>query len=112
MSQPRNPFTITGALGLNHLLFRGRRVELSQLEHACLTAHDSFQILYAGRQSGKTSLLLRLEASLRAHLTNGVRVCRIDFQGLPGANSYQVYRHMARIIASSLPQAPQPPDTP
>ena len=112
MAQPRNPFTRTGALGLDHPLFRGRSSELARLEHACVSELDFFLLVYGGRQNGKTSVLVRLEATLRARFAEGVRVCRIDFQGMPRATSMQVYRHMAQRIAAVLPQAPQPPDAP
>ena len=112
MTQPRNPFTRSGALRLNHPLFRGRTAELAQLEQACLAEYDFFLLVYGGRQNGKTSLLLRLEERLRTHLAAGVRVCRVDFQGLPRATSSDAYRHLAQRVAQSLPHAPNAPDAP
>jgi hypothetical protein len=107
-----NPFTRSGALRLNHPLFRGRARELARLEQACLSDLDFFLLVYGGRQNGKTTVLLRLEASLRTRLGDGVRVCRVDSQGLPRATSPAAYRHLAYSVARVLPQAPQPPDTP
>jgi len=74
MSQPSNPFTYTGALRLDHPLFRGRDRELARLEQAALGNLDSFLLIYGGRQNGKTTLLLRLEARLLARREQGVRV--------------------------------------
>ncbi|RRR76063.1 MAG: hypothetical protein EI684_03595 [Candidatus Viridilinea halotolerans] len=107
-----NPFTRSGALRLDHPLFRGRVRELAQLEQACLSDRDFFMLVYGGRQNGKTTVLLRLEASLKTRLGDGVRVCRVDFQRLPSATSPAVYRHLAHSIARVLPHAPAPPATP
>jgi len=108
----RNPFTRSGALRLNHPLFRGRASELARLEQACLSDLDFFLLVYGGRQNGKTTVLLRLEDMLKARRDDGVRVCRVDFQGLPRASSPEAYRHLARAVARVLPQAPQPPEAP
>jgi len=112
MTQARNPFTRSGALRLNHPLFRGRASELARLEQACLSDLDFFLLVYGGRQNGKTTVLLRLEDQLKARRDDGVRVCRVDFQGLPRATSPDAYRHLARSVARVLPQAPPPPDAP
>ena len=58
----RNLFTRTGALAANDPLFRGRCRELAQLEQACLHDHRSFMLIYGGRQTGKTILLLKRKA--------------------------------------------------
>ncbi len=108
----RNPFTRSGALRLNHPLFRGRAKELARLEQACLSDLDFFPLVCGGRQNGKTTVLLRLEDQLKARRDEGIRVCRVDFQGLPRASSPEAYRHLARTVARVLPQAPQPPDAP
>lgn len=57
-------------------------------------------------------MLLRLEDRLRERIGEGVRVCRVDFQGLPRATSPEAYRHLARTVARVLPQAPQAPEAP
>lgn len=106
-----NPFTRSGALRLNHPLFRGRASELARLEQACLSDLDFFLLVYGGRQNGKTTVLLRLEAKLHERSGDGVRVCRVDFQGLPRATSAEAYLHLARSAARVLPNAPGPPDT-
>ena len=74
LSELRNPFTYTGALRLDHPLFRGRVEELARLEQAALSDLDFFLLVYGGRQNGKTTLLLRLEARLLARREQGVRV--------------------------------------
>jgi formylglycine-generating enzyme required for sulfatase activity len=110
MAQQANPFTRSGALRLNHPLFRGRAAELEQLEQACLTNSDYFLLVYGGRQNGKTTVLLRLEDQLKARHAAGIRVCRVDFQGLPRATSAAAYRHVANSVQKILPNVPQPSD--
>jgi len=107
-----NPFTRSGALRLNHPLFRGRAAELDRLEQACLADFDFFLLVYGGRQNGKTTVLLRLEERLRLRFAEGVRVCRVDFQSLPRAASHDAYRYLARSVARVLPHAPQSPEMP
>jgi hypothetical protein len=71
----------------------------------------AYAILYGGRQTGKTSLLLRLSRALSPSLCT----CHVDWQGLPGATSPQAYHHLAQSVAGCLPQplaAPQDPDAP
>lgn len=108
MTSLSNPFTHTGALRPDHPLFYGRDQRLAELERACLEERDSFLILYGGRRNGKTSFLLRLEERLRARLEEGVRVCRISFQGLPRATSPEVYAHLAKTIAAPVPSRAAP----
>ena len=107
-----NPFTRSGALRLNHPLFRGRAAELDRLEQACLADFDFFLLVYGGRQNGKTTVLLRLEERLLSRFAAGVRVCRVDFQSLPRAASHDAYRYLARSVARVLPHAPQSPEMP
>ncbi|MEI6778243.1 MAG: SUMF1/EgtB/PvdO family nonheme iron enzyme [Chloroflexales bacterium] len=107
-----NPFTRSGALRLNHPLFRGRAAELDRLEQACLADFDFFLLVYGGRQNGKTTVLLRLEERLLSRFAEGVRVCRVDFQSLPRAASHDAYRYLARSVARVLPHAPQSPEMP
>ena len=107
MTTRRNPFIQSGALALNNPLFRGRVAELAQLERACLHEHQAFMLVYGGRQNGKTSLLLRLEARLREQLANGVRVCRVDFQDIPSGTTQAAFQHLITELRRNLPQAPQ-----
>ncbi|MBP1465495.1 SUMF1/EgtB/PvdO family nonheme iron enzyme [Candidatus Chloroploca sp. M-50] len=87
-------FAIT-ALGPTHALFRGREAELVRLRHLCLDDVASYLVLYGGRQNGKTSLLLRLEAALQSD----ARVCRVDFQLIKGASAERAFAHLATRIA-------------
>jgi hypothetical protein len=92
-------FHSRGALSPTSPLFRGRKAELARLVDLCQQDVSAYVIIYGGRQTGKTSLLLQLEHQLHG----SVRVCRIDFQGLPGADAPRMYRFLARRIASVLP---------
>ena len=109
MSQPHNPFTQTGALAQHDPLFRGRGAELAQLERACLNEYKSFLLVYGGRQNGKTSLLLRLEASLRVRLPERVRVCRVDFQDIPSGTTDAAFQHLIAELRRNLPHLPPTP---
>jgi hypothetical protein len=111
MTQPRNPFTRTGALAMHDPLFLGRAAELAQLEQACLNDHKSFMLVYGGRQNGKTSLLLRLEASLRERLPERVRVCRVDFQDIPRVTTNAAFQHLIAELRRNLPHLPPAPAT-
>jgi hypothetical protein len=51
------------ALGPESPLFRGRQAELARLLRFCNGEVTAYIALYGGRQNGKTSLLLRLEAA-------------------------------------------------
>ena len=106
-----NPFTPTGALAQDDPLFQGRAAELSQLERACLNDHKSFLLVYGGRQNGKTSLLLRLESRLRERLPERVRVCRVDFQGIPRVTTDAAFQHLIAELRPNLPHLPPVPAT-
>lgn len=101
-----NPFTKTGALAQGDPLFRGRAAELALLERACVSHYKSFLLVYGGRQNGKTSLLLRLEASLRQRLPERVRVCRVDFQNVPDATTETAFQYLIAELRSNLPHLP------
>jgi formylglycine-generating enzyme required for sulfatase activity len=97
-------FHSRGALSPTSPLFRGRTEELARLVQLCQGDVTAYVIVYGGRQTGKTSLLLQLERQL--HGT--VRVCRVDFQSMPGATAPQMYRFLAQQIAAVLPLTPTP----
>jgi hypothetical protein len=80
-------------------LFYGRQKELDKLLRICLGVEQSVAIVYGGRQTGKTSLLMRLEHDL---LTKGVKTCRIDFQGIPQAPTPEIFQYLAQKITESL----------
>jgi len=52
MSNPHNPFTRTGALGLRDPLFRGRAAELAQLE-VRVTVHETRHQLTVRKFEGR-----------------------------------------------------------
>lgn len=92
-------FVYRGPLAPKSTLFRGRTMELAQLTRLCLGEVQAYAIVYGGRQTGKTSLLLRLAAMLPEQ----IRTCRVDFQRVSGATTMQVYAYLAQRIAESLP---------
>src|SRR5438552_3255019 len=97
-------FFASTALDSQSPTFRGRAAELEYLIRLCQDEVGSYVVLYGGRQNGKTSLLLRLEAALRAK----VNVCRIEFQLIKGASPERTFAFLATQIASSAPFAPDP----
>ncbi|MFP4441288.1 MAG: SUMF1/EgtB/PvdO family nonheme iron enzyme [Chloroflexaceae bacterium] len=97
-------FHSRGALSPTSPLFRGRTEELTRLVQLCQGDVTAYVIVYGGRQTGKTSLLLRLERRLQ----DSVRVCRVDFQSVPGATAAQVYTFLARRVAQTVPLSPDP----
>src|SRR6476659_7536187 len=96
-------FSYRGALSPSNLSFRGRDAELARLAQLCRDEVNAYVIVYGGRQQGKTSLLLRLEAALRA---GRQQVCMVDFQSLPGATTVQALTYLAERVADSVPAAP------
>ena len=104
-------FIYRGPLSPDSPMFRGRTAELAQLTRLCQREVEAYAIVYGGRQTGKTSLLLRLATGLPAH----VQTCRVDFQGLPGATTEQAYTYLAQRVAVCLPHlraAPEIPNAP
>lgn len=100
-------FVYRGPLSPDSPMFRGRAAELARLTQLCQREVEAYAIVYGGRQTGKTSLLLRLATGLPAH----ARTCRVDFQGLPGATTEQVYDYLAQRVSSSLPHLGATPQT-
>ena len=90
------------ALGPESPLFRSRQAELARLVRLCLGEVTAYVVLYGGRQNGKTSLLIRLEAALRP----GVAVCRLDFQLIKDASAAHAFAFLAEQIAQVVPLAP------
>lgn len=94
----------TTALGAESPLFRGRQAELARLLRLCRGEANSYVALYGGRQNGKTSLLLRLEAALRPDTP----VCRLEFQLIKGATAERAFTFLAEQIAQALPLTSDP----
>jgi len=91
-------FIYRGPLPPDSLLFRGRTAELDKLMRLCQGPVQAYAIVYGGRQTGKTSLLLRLSVML----PESVWACRVDFQRIPGATSPQVYGYLAQCVSECL----------
>ena len=97
-------FFSSTALGPENPLFRGRQAELARLVQLCQDDVSSYIVVYGGRQNGKTSLLMRLEA----RLTAPIKVCRVDFQQIQGAPAATTFAFLAMQLAEVLPLTPQP----
>jgi hypothetical protein len=91
-------FAFRGPLAPDDARFRGRSAELQHLRKLCEGDVRSYAIVYGGRQNGKTSLLLRLEASLSI----GARACIVDFQALPGADTTGACAFLIDRVAETL----------
>lgn len=91
-------FIDRGPLSPSHPTFRGRSEEIEFLIQYCKYEVRGYPIIYGGRQTGKTSLLLRLN-TLSFPSTN---ICRIDFQSFPGANTSQCFSFMASKILKAV----------
>jgi hypothetical protein len=99
-------FVYHGPLAPDSPLFRGRNAEVTQLIRLCHEEVQAYGIVYSGRQTGKTSLLLQVAA----RLPETILTCRVDFQGAPRATTTQAYTYLARRVARSLPDLPIVPD--
>jgi hypothetical protein len=64
----------------------------------CTTDIKAYGILYGGRQTGKTTLTLKLQDAL----PSAVRSCRVDFQRTPGITSEEAYAIIARRVTRVL----------
>lgn len=91
-------FIYRGPLPPNSPLFYGRDSILQKLKSACQGDVQSYAIVYGGRQNGKTTLLLRLQAELSA----SARICVVDFQGLPNAPTPDVFDFIVKQMALQL----------
>lgn len=96
-----NTFHPFGPLSPDDGRFRGRAAELAALARLCQGEVEAYAIVYGGRQTGKTSLLLRLPRYLPATVTT----CRVDFQACSGLDTPAACRYLAEQIASALPQS-------
>ena len=91
-------FWYRGALPPDSPMFIGRERELSRIARLCRGEVESYVIVLGARQSGKTSLLYRLET----HLGDRGRVVPVNLQGLPGAESAEVFHHIAQELVAEL----------
>jgi len=89
-------------------LFHGRQRELYTLIEACQGYKTSYYVVYGGRQSGKTSLLLHLHHRLRQlayeeEEDSKIFPCWADFQHFPGTSLQDVCLFLATQILKSVP---------
>jgi hypothetical protein len=96
-------FHCHGPVPLDHPLYRGRNDDLSTLMKWCRGEINHYGIVYGPRQSGKTSLFLRLEEKLSRLFP----VCWIDFEYFSGATPAKVFTTLGHNIARTLHQ-PKP----
>lgn len=96
-------FTYRGHLRPNSPLFRGRSTELCQLSRLWQGPINAYGIVYGGRRTGKTSLLLRLAQMVHSPLYT----CLLDCQEWSDVSASDVYSHIAQRIAHALPGAIQ-----
>ena len=99
-------FVYRGPLAPDSPLFRGQTTELARLNQLCQGEVEAYATVYGGRQTGKTSLLLRLAA----RLPKPIRTCRVDFQWVPRATTPQVFTYLAQSVARSLPDLVEVPE--
>lgn len=92
-------FIYRGPLRPDSAQFRGRSGEMARLVSMCSGRDvDTYGILYSGHQTGKTTLLKRLESAL----PSSMNVCRLDFQGTPRASSAKVYSRLLESVFDSV----------
>lgn len=109
VAPPPPGFLYHGPLPPDSPLFRGREKELSRIKDLCQGELRSFLMILGGRQTGKTSLLLRIPGLLGTQCL----ACRVDMERVPGAAKGRVYGYIATQVAAQLPSAvgmrPSPP---
>lgn len=92
-------FIYRGPLRPDSPLFKGRNAEMSRLVAMCSSRDvDTYGILYSGHQTGKTTLLKRLESTL----PSSMHICRLDFQGTPRASTPRVYTRLLESVFDSV----------
>jgi hypothetical protein len=87
-------------------MFAGRERELSRIARLCRGEVESYIIVLGARQSGKTSLLYRLEA----RLGDRAQVVPVNLQGLPGAGPAEVFHYIAQELVAELRCEDRPTD--
>lgn len=90
-------FKYRGPLSPDSFLFRGRAHELALLNKHCTGDIESYPMLYAGRMTGKTSLLLRLISQL----PTTTLACRVDFQRAGMLDIPSMCRFIARRLKTT-----------
>ncbi len=93
-----NNFYFRGPLPLGSPLYKGRTADLEKLIRWCEGEPRHYGIVFGARQSGKSSLLLRLEE----RLTNSRVVCRTDFEYLSNAAPARIFSALAQGFSCAL----------
>lgn len=91
-------FIDAGPIRPDSTLFVGRKAELAKLLRLCQGEVRKYAIVYGGRQTGKTSLLMKLGSQLPATTA----YCRVDFQGSHRASSVEAARYIAQRISEDF----------
>jgi len=99
-------FWYRGAMPPDSPLFVGHERELSRIARLCRGEVESYVIVLGARQSGKTSLLYRLEA----HLGDRAQVVPVNLQGLPGAGPAEMFHYIAQELVAELRREDRPTD--
>ena len=97
-------FHTRGPLPPDSPLFKGRQADLSKLTRWCSGEVRHYAMILGARQSGKTSLLLRLGQ----HLSSAQAVCHIDFEYLSDAAPARVFAALAQELARALGEPSTP----
>lgn len=101
-------FQFRGPLLPDSPLYKGRQADLNLLLRWCQSEVQHYGIVFGARQSGKSSLLLRLEKELSATYV----VCHADFEYLSDATPARVFgalaQDFARAFSRTIPAAEIP----
>ncbi|MCW1966745.1 MAG: AAA-like domain-containing protein [Anaerolineae bacterium] len=94
-------FRYRGPLAIDSPLFYGRQSEFALVGRHCLGQAEGYPMVFAGRQSGKTSFLFRLLANLQQQSPTLV-TCRVDFQSIGNAPLSTVCGAIARRLRTEV----------
>jgi hypothetical protein len=98
-------FCYHGALSPTSELYQGRGQLLETLLAECTGEVRRYQFVYGSRQSGKTSLLLRLDSELKEPSRSRVRPCLLNFQQVSGSSLPEALRFLAKGVVHALGKA-------
>lgn len=93
-------FQFRGPLQPDSPLYKGRQTDLEKLVRWCKGEVQHYGIIFGARQSGKSSLLLRLEQ----RLSSSHVVCHADFEYLSEASPARVFGALAQDFARAFSQ--------
>lgn len=98
-------FILRGPVPPSSSMFYGRQSELAELTGLCEEDVRAYAIVYGARQTGKSSLLLRLQHNLPTEVAH---TCLVNFQEIPRADSKTTYAFITTTVSRCL-QAPDRP---